>query len=118
MSARSSVFDHIRHDLTHNDVVLYMKGSPAFPYCGFSAAVVQVLNHMGVKYKAVDVMIDPSLWDGLKQYSNWPTLPQLYIRGQFVGGCDIVREMFQTGELSDLLSNNHPQDPARVEMHC
>ena len=112
MSARNSVFDHIRHDLSHNDVVLYMKGSPAFPYCGFSAAVVQVLNHMGVQYKAVDVLTDPSLWDGLIQYSNWPTLPQLYVKGQFVGGCDIVREMFQTGELTELFVKNdilHPE---------
>ncbi len=105
-NARNPVFDHIRHDLSHNDVVLYMKGTAAFPQCGFSAAVVQVLNHMGVTYKAVDVMTDPSLWEGLKQFSNWPTLPQLYIKSQFIGGCDIVREMYQTGELLETLQKN------------
>jgi monothiol glutaredoxin len=114
MSAKNPVVDQIRHDLTHNDVVLYMKGTPAFPQCGFSAAVVQVLNHMGVKFKAVDVLTDPSLREGIKQYSNWPTLPQLYIKNQFIGGCDIVREMFQTGELQDTLQKNGVETAATV----
>lgn len=105
--SKNPVFDQIRHDLTHNDVVLYMKGNPAFPQCGFSAAVVQVLNHLGVTFKAVDVLTDPSLRDGIKQYSNWPTIPQLYIKNQFIGGCDIVREMYQTGELTSLLQQNN-----------
>lgn len=100
------VFEQIRHDLSNNDVVLYMKGTPAFPQCGFSAAVVQVLGHMGVTFKGVDILTDPALREGIKKFSNWPTLPQLYVKGQFVGGCDIVREMFQTGELADLLSQN------------
>jgi monothiol glutaredoxin len=104
--SKNPVFDQIRHDLTNNDVVLYMKGSPAFPQCGFSAAVVQVLNHLGVTFKGVDVLTDPALRDGIKQYSNWPTLPQLYIKNQFVGGCDIVREMYQTGELGELMQKN------------
>ena len=103
---KNPVFDQIQHDLTNNEVVLYMKGSPAFPQCGFSAAVVQVLTHMGVKYKAVDILTDPALRDGIKQYSNWPTLPQLYVKNTFVGGCDIVREMYQTGELAQLFQQN------------
>ncbi len=117
MTSRNPVFDNIRHDITNNDVVLYMKGTAAFPYCGFSAAVVQVLNHLGVSFKAVDVMTDPSLWDGLKEFSNWPTLPQLYIKGQFIGGCDITREMFQTGELQETLRRNNiaMSSPASAE---
>lgn len=103
---KNPAFDQIRHDLTNNEVVLYMKGSPAFPQCGFSAAVVQVLNHMGVKFKGVDVLTDPALRDGIKQFSNWPTLPQLYVKSQFIGGCDIVKEMFQTGELTELMQKN------------
>lgn len=103
---KNPVFDQIRHDLSNNDVVLYMKGTPAFPQCGFSAAVVQVLNHMGVKFKGVDILTDPALRDGIKQFSNWPTLPQLYIKSQFIGGCDIVREMYQTGELAELMQKN------------
>jgi monothiol glutaredoxin len=76
-----------------------MKGTPAFPQCGFSAAVANVLNHMGVQYKGVDVLIDPAIRQGIKEFTNWPTIPQLYVKGTFVGGCDIVREMFQSGEL-------------------
>lgn len=106
-TTKSPVFDQIRHDLSNNDVVLYMKGSPAFPQCGFSAAVVQILNHMGVQYKSVDILTDPTLREGIKQFSNWPTLPQLYIKTQFVGGCDIVREMYQSGELLDTLRKNN-----------
>lgn len=100
------VFDQIRIDLSNNNVVLYMKGSPAFPQCGFSAAVVQVLNHLGVKFKGVDVLTDPALREGIKQFSNWPTLPQLYVKSQFIGGCDIVKEMFQSGELTALFSQH------------
>ena len=97
------VFDRIRQDLSENDVVLYMKGTPMFPQCGFSAAVVQVLTNLGVKFKGIDILVDPSLREGIKQFTNWPTLPQLYVKGEFVGGCDIVREMFQTGELATYL---------------
>ncbi len=97
------IADRIRQDIGANDVVLYMKGSPVFPQCGFSAAVVQVLSHMGVKFKGIDVLQDPGLRDGIKDFSSWPTIPQLYVKGEFVGGCDIVREMFQSGELADLL---------------
>jgi len=99
------VFDRIRDDISSNEVVLYMKGTPIFPQCGFSAAVVQVLTHMGVKFKGIDILTDPSLRQGIKEFANWPTIPQLYVKGEFVGGCDIVREMFQTGELQELLQS-------------
>ena len=98
------VFERIQQDIAANKVVLFMKGSPVFPQCGFSSAVVQILTHLGVKFKGIDVLMDPSLRDGIKQFSDWPTIPQLYVDGQFVGGCDIVREMFETGELQQILS--------------
>ncbi len=97
------VTDRIRQEIDAHDVVLFMKGTPVFPQCGFSAAVVQVLSQLQVKFKSVDVLQDPGLRDGIKAFSNWPTIPQLYVKGEFVGGCDIVREMFQTGELQDHL---------------
>ena len=100
----ASIADRIRQDITGNDVVLYMKGTPVFPQCGFSAAVVEVLGALGVKYKSFDILVDPSLRDGIKVFSNWPTLPQLYVKGEFIGGCDIVREMYQSGELAELFS--------------
>src|SRR4051812_7273338 len=96
-------FDQIKKDITDNDVVLFMKGTPSFPQCGFSAAVVQVLNHLGVKFKGVNVLADDQVRNGIKQFSNWPTIPQLYVKGEFVGGCDIVREMAENGELQDFL---------------
>ncbi len=99
------VADRIRQDIEGNDVVLYMKGSPVFPQCGFSAAVVQVLSHLSVKFKGVDVLQDPGLRQGLKEFSNWPTIPQLYVKGEFVGGCDIVREMAESGELETLMAD-------------
>ncbi|HYD31655.1 MAG TPA: Grx4 family monothiol glutaredoxin [Azospirillaceae bacterium] len=99
-----TVAERIRHDIKENDVVLYMKGTPVFPQCGFSAAVVEVLSRLGVKFKGVDVLVDPSIRDGVKQFSNWPTLPQLYVKGEFVGGCDIVREMYASGELQQYLT--------------
>jgi len=99
------VFDRIRQDIKDNDVVLYMKGTPVFPQCGFSAAVVQVLSHVGVKFKGVNVLTDPEVREGIKAFANWPTIPQLYVKGEFVGGCDIVREMFETGELQSLLKD-------------
>ena len=99
----SPVFERIRQDVSGNDVVLYMKGSPVFPQCGFSAAVVQVLTELGVKFKGIDVLTDPSLRQGIKEFSQWPTVPQLYVKGEFAGGCDIVREMHESGELRELL---------------
>ncbi len=98
------VFDRIRNENDDSDIVLYMKGTPVFPQCGFSAAVVQVLTHMGVKFKGIDVLADPALREGIKAYSEWPTIPQLYVKGEFVGGCDIVREMYESGELGTLFT--------------
>jgi monothiol glutaredoxin len=98
-----TVVDRIKGDVTANPVVLFMKGSPVFPQCGFSAAVVQILTHLGVKFKGIDVLQDPAIRQGIKDYSSWPTIPQLYVKGEFVGGCDIIREMFESGELQDLL---------------
>ncbi len=97
-------FQRIRGDVEKNDVVLFMKGTPVFPQCGFSAAVVQVLTQLGVKFKGVNVLEDPEIRDGIKRFSDWPTIPQLYVKGEFVGGCDIVREMYETGELNELLT--------------
>lgn len=97
------VFARIRDEVENNPVVLFMKGTPMFPQCGFSAAVVQVLSALDVKFKGIDVLSDPSLREGIKQYSNWPTIPQLYVGGEFVGGCDIVRELYETGELKQLM---------------
>ncbi|MGF1610347.1 MAG: Grx4 family monothiol glutaredoxin [Kiloniellales bacterium] len=99
----NAVFERIKDEVESNDVVLFMKGTPVFPQCGFSAAVVQVLTHMGVKFKGIDVLQDPGLRQGVKDYTSWPTIPQLYVKGEFVGGCDIIREMYQTGELQELL---------------
>ncbi|MCC6983774.1 MAG: Grx4 family monothiol glutaredoxin, partial [Bauldia sp.] len=86
-----------------NDVLLFMKGTPSFPQCGFSGQVVQILDHLGIEYKGVNVLENWDVRQGIKDYSNWPTIPQLYVKGEFVGGCDIVREMFQSGELKTLL---------------
>jgi monothiol glutaredoxin len=88
-----------------SDVVLFMKGVPTAPQCGFSAAVVQILAQLAVQFKAVDVLADLEIREGIKAFSNWPTIPQLYVKGEFVGGCDIIREMFQAGELATLLSD-------------
>jgi len=106
------VFDRIREEITDSDVVLFMKGTPVFPQCGFSAAVAQVLTVMGVKYKGINVLEDPGIRDGIKSFSNWPTIPQLYVKGEFVGGCDIVREMYDSGELQQLLADKGVQTQA------
>jgi monothiol glutaredoxin len=106
------VTDRIKQEITDNTVVLYMKGTPVFPQCGFSAAVVQILTHMGVKFKGIDVLADPALRQGIKDFSSWPTIPQLYVKGEFVGGCDIIREMFESGELKDLLQTKGVQTRA------
>jgi monothiol glutaredoxin len=94
--------DRIRQQVSDNPVVLFMKGTPVFPQCGFSATVVQILSHLGIKFKGVDVLADSSVREGIKEFSSWPTIPQLYVKGEFVGGCDIVREMFETGELQQM----------------
>jgi monothiol glutaredoxin len=95
----------IKKDIAENDVVLFMKGTPMFPQCGFSAAVVQVLSQAGVKFKGVNVLADDGVRNGIKEFTNWPTIPQLYVKGEFVGGCDIVREMAQSGELEQLFKD-------------
>jgi monothiol glutaredoxin len=97
-----TVEERIRQEISDTPVVLYMKGSPVFPQCGFSAAVVQILSHLGIKFKGVDVLSDPEIRQGIKEFSSWPTIPQLYVKGEFVGGCDIIREMFEAGELQQL----------------
>ena len=95
----------IDNEVKGNDVVLFMKGTPQFPQCGFSGQVVQILDHLGVAYKGLNVLDSDDLRNGIKAYSNWPTIPQLYVKGEFVGGCDIVREMFQAGELQQTLKD-------------
>lgn len=90
-----------------NDVALFMKGTAAAPMCGFSSTVVQILNQLKIPFKDVNVLVDPNIRQGIKDYSNWPTIPQLYIKGEFIGGCDIVREMFQNGELQTFLKEKH-----------
>ena len=108
----SNVSEQIKKDINENDVVLYMKGTPVQPMCGFSAMTVQILSHMGVKFKGVNVLEDPALRQGIKEFANWPTIPQLYVKGEFIGGCDIVREMFESGELSQVLSDKGVQTRA------
>ena len=98
-----NTLERIQTEVGSNDVLLFMKGTPVFPQCGFSAAVVQVLSHLQVKFNSVNVLEDMDIREGIKHYSDWPTIPQLYVKGEFVGGCDIIREMFETGELSSFL---------------
>ena len=100
----SAIDDRIREQIQADDVVLYMKGTPVFPMCGFSSQVVQMLSHIGVPFQSYNILDDMQLRQGLKEFSNWPTFPQLYVRGELVGGCDIIREMHQTGELAQMLS--------------
>jgi len=99
----ATVAERIQNDITSNDVMLYMKGTPMFPQCGFSARVIQILTHIGVPFHSANVLEDPELREGIKAFSQWPTVPQLYVKGEFVGGCDIVTEMFQAGELETLM---------------
>ncbi len=103
--SQTPVHDQIAKDVSENDVLLYMKGTPVFPQCGFSAMTVQILSELGVKFKAVDVLKDPEIRAGIKEFSNWPTIPQLYVKGEFVGGCDIIKEMFESGELDTFLKD-------------
>ncbi|MBI1619291.1 Grx4 family monothiol glutaredoxin [Aquamicrobium zhengzhouense] len=100
----SEIKDFIANEVKTNDVVLFMKGTPGFPQCGFSGQVVQILDYLGVDYKGINVLSSDEIRQGIKDYSNWPTIPQLYVKGEFVGGCDIVREMFQANELQDFMS--------------
>jgi monothiol glutaredoxin len=101
----SNIHEVIDKEVKGNDVVLFMKGTPDAPMCGFSGRVVQILNQVGVDFKGINVLESSELRQGIKEYANWPTIPQLYVKGEFVGGCDIVTEMYQTGELKQLLSD-------------
>ena len=98
------IFDKIQSDVDANPVFLFMKGTPMFPQCGFSARVVQILTHLGVPFQSANVLEDAELREGIKEFSQWPTIPQLYVKGEFVGGCDIITEMFQAGELETLMA--------------
>ncbi len=101
----SNAQEKIQETISSNDVVLYMKGNKDFPQCGFSAVVVQILKNSGVDFLDVDVLRDPEIRQGIKDFSDWPTIPQLYVKGEFIGGCDIVKEMFQSGELQEILKS-------------
>ena len=103
------IFEQIRKDLSENDVVLYMKGNAKMPMCGFSAAVVSILNQLGVPFKDINVLASNELRDGIKAFTDWPTIPQLYVQGEFIGGCAIVKEMYQAGELQQLLQEKAVQ---------
>ena len=104
MNNTDHVSQNIVNEIKSNDVVLFMKGTPVFPMCGFSAATVEVLNKIGVKFESVNVLDSDEMREGIKKFSNWPTIPQLYVKEEFIGGCDIVREMFESGELLELLN--------------
>lgn len=101
-----AITERIQSEINSQDVVLFMKGTPVFPQCGFSAAVVGVLSHLGVQFRGVNVLEDNDIREGIKTFSDWPTIPQLYVKGEFMGGCDIIREMYETGELMEMF-NTH-----------
>ena len=105
-STKNSISKQIEINNKSDDVVLYMKGDPTFPQCGFSSTVVQILKHLGIAFKSYDVLQNENLREGIKAFSNWPTIPQLYVKGEFVGGCDIIREMFEKGELKKHFEDN------------
>jgi monothiol glutaredoxin len=100
----SNINEYIKGEVEGQDVVLFMKGTPVFPQCGFSSQVVQILSYLGVQFKGINVLENDELRSGIKGYSDWPTVPQLYVKGEFVGGCDIIREMFEEGELREFMS--------------
>ncbi len=110
--SENPVFAQIKDEVDGNDVVLFMKGTPMFPQCGFSAAVVQALSMMGVKFKGINVLDDMEIREGIKAFTNWPTIPQLYVKGEFVGGCDIIREMYESGELKQLFDEKGVENAA------
>ena len=112
----SAMNEFIDGEVKANDVVLFMKGTPDFPQCGFSGQVVQILNYLGIDYKGINVLADDDLRQGIKDYSNWPTVPQLYVKGEFVGGCDIVREMFQASELQSMLTEKGVPQRGKAEV--
>ena len=106
MNNNDHVSQNIENEINSNDVILFMKGTPVFPQCGFSARVVDILTKVGVKFSTVNVLESDEMREGIKKYSNWPTIPQLYVKKEFIGGCDIVTEMFESGELLELLNTN------------
>ncbi|MDX2289472.1 MAG: Grx4 family monothiol glutaredoxin [Hyphomicrobiaceae bacterium] len=113
--SQQEIHDWIRKQISTNDIVLFMKGTKQFPQCGFSSQVAQLLGYLGVEYKDINVLDDMAIRDGIKSFSNWPTIPQLYVKGEFQGGCDIVREMFQDGTLMKLLEERGvPFDKSRL----
>jgi monothiol glutaredoxin len=115
LMSEQAVHDWIRKAVAGSDVVLFMKGTKDFPQCGFSSQVAQVLAHMGVSYRDINVLEDMSIREGIKSFSQWPTIPQLYVKGEFVGGCDIIREMFQAGELGQLFDEKGvPHNSAKL----
>ncbi len=99
----NSANEQIKNTTKNNNIVLYMKGTPTFPQCGFSSTVVQIFDYLGAEYASVNVLDDPKIRQGIKDFNNWPTVPQVFVKGEFIGGCDIMREMFETGELKSLL---------------
>ncbi|MEK9598022.1 MAG: Grx4 family monothiol glutaredoxin [Alphaproteobacteria bacterium] len=105
----TAITERIQSEINSQDVVLFMKGTPVFPQCGFSAAVVGVLSHLGVQFRGVNVLEDNDIREGIKTFSDWPTIPQLYVKGEFMGGCDIIKEMYETGELMEMF-NTHGVD--------
>jgi monothiol glutaredoxin len=107
MDLNQDVQESIKQEIESNDIILYMKGTPKIPQCGFSATVATILGRLGVTYKGVNVLADHAIREGIKIYSDWPTIPQLYIKGEFIGGCDIVREMYESGELQELLKEKN-----------
>ena len=111
----SGMNEFIDTEVKGNDVVLFMKGTPDLPQCGFSGQVVQILNYLGIEYKGINVLADDDLRQGIKDYTNWPTVPQLYLKGEFVGGCDIIREMFQAGELQSMLTEKGIPQQGKAE---
>ena len=101
------VSENIKNEIKSNDVVLFMKGTPVFPMCGFSAATVQVLSDIGVKFSSINVLDSNEIREGIKKFSNWPTIPQLYVKGELMGGCDIIKEMFESGELLEIFKSEN-----------
>ena len=117
MTTTTTAQDQIRDTVQGNDVVLFMKGTKQMPQCGFSSRVAGVLNYMGVEFADVNVLESPEIRQGIKDFSDWPTIPQLYVKGEFVGGCDIVTEMYETGELAELLGVEQPEDEPEAPVH-
>ena len=102
----SNIMENIQNEINNNNVILFMKGTPAFPMCGFSSTVVQILNKLDIIFHSVNVLDSDEMREGIKKFSNWPTIPQLYIKKEFIGGCDIIKEMYESGELLELLNTN------------